>query len=175
MMLRQHRRSSASPSCLRGKPIPAAPSPRSQPSRASPRTDGKLFEPWGCAIYNACKWSRELGNRAAEAYLPRGGQKESAGGDGGAMPSASDETRRGRSSLAVPARLMGVISTAVIVPIWPPRSAHPSRGICSCTRQRSTYQKLAGSIALAGRGSLQLPVICGGVRNTYFPGTGAKS
>lgn len=53
----------------------------------------------------------------AEAYLPKGGQKESAGGEEeGAVPSASDKTRRGRSSLAVPAQLMGVISTAVIVP-----------------------------------------------------------
>lgn len=172
----QHQHSSASPCVCGGKPVPAAPSPRSKRSRASPRTDGKLFEPRGCAIYNVCKWSRELGNSAAEAYLPKGGQKESAGGEReGAMQSASDETQRGHSSLVVPARLMGVISTTVIVPIWPPRSAHPSRGICSCTQQWSKSQKLRGSIALVGRGSLQLLVICGDVRNTYFPGTRAKS
>lgn len=61
-MLRQHRYGSAPRCCVcGGKPVPTAPSPGSKHGRASLRTDGKLFEPWGCAIHNACKRSRELG------------------------------------------------------------------------------------------------------------------
>lgn len=165
-MLRQHRCNSA-PCCrvCGRKSIDAAPSPGSKRSRASPQTDGKLFEPRGCAIYNVCKWSRELGNHTAEAYLPKGGQKESAGGEEeGAMPSARDGTRRGRSSRG-PCLADG--SNQGRGDRTP--SGHHARHIHpeASARQQSECQTRGGSITFTGRGSLQSPAICDDVTNTY--------
>lgn len=90
-----------------------------------------------------------------------------------AMPSASNETRRGRSSLVVPARLMGAISAAVIIPhlatalgtsIQRPPLGHSSV---------EQIPKAAGSVTFTGRGSLRSLAICDAITNTYS-GNGSK-